>query len=110
VRRGSGLGLIDPESRVARVDLGEVPIRFSTGVRVEIGEESVDFGEDAFMENQSVRYDYPVDFGEHANRRINYLPNSPLTKIHGDKFSDIRQGSECHEGKGSIVRWAPFTN
>ena len=77
---------------------------------METGEESVDFGEHVFTNNQWVRYHYPVDFGEHANKRINYLPNSHLTKIHGDKLREIRQSSECSEGKGSVVRWAPFTN
>ena len=47
---------------------------FSTGLDVDSGENTVDFGERDFSINQLLSVGYPVDFGEHANNRIKYLP------------------------------------
>jgi len=34
---------------------------------------------------------YPEDFGEEANSRLKYLPNSSLTEVHGDSATEIGQ-------------------
>jgi len=37
------------------------------------------------------RPNYPEDFGEEANSKLKYLPNSFLTEVHGDNATEIDQ-------------------
>lgn len=67
----------------------------------------MDFGEHDFTRYQLLSYGYPVDFGEHANNRIKYLPNSSLTNVHGDKPTEIRQ---CPQRDEQDATWAPSTS